>query len=168
MVKELGGVIINASNVLSRRIRNRDRLLTTLMWLLYGYLWLPLVSLGAWYLGLQFAYDLVLRAGGPESLVSLLISFLIILLVTAAVVILWSWIQRSRFAGHERRLSSPTLAGSDEQVLWNLEDADFEQVKSGKCLVINLDEVGNITRIDERTEPVAPLSQVLPKPPENR
>ena len=109
MVKELGDVIINARNVVSRRIRNRDRILTTIMWVLYAYLWLPLVSLGAWYLGVQFAYDLVLRAGGTEPLVSLLLSFLLILLVTALVVIFWSWMQRVRFAKNERRLSSPSL-----------------------------------------------------------
>ena len=37
VVKELGDVIINARNVVSRRIRNRDRILTTIMWVLYAY-----------------------------------------------------------------------------------------------------------------------------------
>ncbi len=150
MVKELGDVIINARNVVSRRIRNRDRILTTIMWVLYAYLWLPLVSLGAWYLGVQFAYDLVLRAGGTEPLVSLLFSFLLILLITALVVILWSWIQRARFAKNERRLSSPALQASDEQAFWDLSDADFEQIRSGKRLVIDLDETGRMTAIDSR------------------
>jgi biofilm PGA synthesis protein PgaD len=149
MVKELGDVIINARNVLSRRIRTRDRMLTTAMWLLYAYLWLPLVSLGAWYLGVQFAYDLVIRAGGPESLVSLLISFLLILFGTAVVVILWSRLQRARFAGHERRVSSPKLESADEQAYWSLEDADFQRLRSGKRLVIDLDENGRMTSVKE-------------------
>ncbi len=148
MVKELGDVIINARNVVSRRIRNRDRLLTTLMWMLYAYLWLPLVSLGAWHLGVQFAYDLVLRAGGPESLVSLLLSFLLILLITALVVIIWSWIQRARFAEHERRISSPPLQPADERTYWELSDAAFAQIRNGKRIVVSLDETGRMTGLD--------------------
>ncbi len=147
MVKELGSVIINARNVVSRRIRNRDRVLTTLMWVLYAYLWLPLISLGAWYLGVQFAYDLVIRAGGPESLISLLLSFLLILLITALVVILWSWIQRARFAKNERRLSSPSLQPAAEQAFWGISETEHEQIRSGKRLVIDLDETGALTGI---------------------
>lgn len=148
MVKELGDVIINARNVVSRRIRNRDRVLTTLMWVLYAYLWLPLISLGAWYLGVQFAYDLVIRAGGTEPLVSLLLSFLLILLITALVVILWSWIQRARFAKHERRIFFPAVVSADEQAFWAITEAEHSRIRSGKRLVIDLDETGKLTGIE--------------------
>lgn len=147
MVKQLGDVTINARNVLSRRVRNRDRLLTTIMWVLYAYLWLPLISLGAWYLGVQFAYDLVLRAGGPDSLVSLLFWFTIILLTTALVVIVWSWIQRARFEDKERRLSSPALALADEQAHWGLDDASMTKIRSAKRLTLALTEEGQIARV---------------------
>ena len=148
MVKELGDVIINARNVVSRRIRNRDRVLTTLMWLLYAYLWLPLISLGAWYLGVQFAYDLVLRAGGTDPLISLLLSFLLILLITALVVIVWSWIQRARFAKNERRVSSPALEPADEQAFWEISETEHSRIRSSKRLVIDLDETGQLTRVE--------------------
>lgn len=148
MVKELGDVIINARNVVSRRIRNRDRILTTIMWVLYAYLWLPLISLGAWYLGVQFAYDLVLRAGGTDPLISLLLSFLLILLVTALVVILWSWIQRARFANNERRISSPALEPAAEKAFWGISNTEHDQIRSGKRLVIDLDETGKLTGIE--------------------
>ena len=148
MVKEFGDVIINARNVVSRRIRNRDRLLTTVMWVLYAYLWLPLISLGAWYLGIQFAYDLVIRAGGTEPLVSLLLNFLLILLITALVVVFWSWMQRVRFANHERRISSPALMLAEEQAFWAITEAEHSQIRSGKRLVIDLDETGRLSGIE--------------------
>ncbi len=148
MVKELGNVIINARNVVSRRIRNRDRILTTAMWLLYAYLWLPLISLGAWYLGVQFAYGLVIRAGGTDPLISLLLSFLLILLGTALVVILWSWIQRARFAKNERRVSSPALAPAAEQEFWHISAAEHDRLRSGRRLVVALDETGKLTGIE--------------------
>ena len=113
-----------------------------------AYLWLPLVSLGAWYLGLQFAYDLALRSSGPESLVSLLISFGFILLGTTVVVILWSRIQRARFARHERRVFSPALESAEEQAHWALSAEDFHRIRSGKRLVIHLDDNGALTRVD--------------------
>ncbi|TNF86502.1 MAG: poly-beta-1,6-N-acetyl-D-glucosamine biosynthesis protein PgaD [Gammaproteobacteria bacterium] len=148
MANEFGNVIINARNVVSRRIRNRDRFLTTLMWALYAYLWLPLISLGAWYIGVQFAYDLVLWDGGTESLVSLLLGFLLILLFTALVVILWSWVQRTRFAQHERRVSSPSLPPAKEQAYWKLSETSFEQIRTGRRLFIDLDETGSMIGIE--------------------
>ena len=148
MANEFGNVIINARNVVSRRIRNRDRFLTTLMWAFYAYLWLPLISLGAWYIGIQFAYDLVLWAGGIESLVSLLLGFLLILLFTALVVVLWSWVQRTRFAQHERRVSSPSLQPVKEQAYWKLSETGFEQIRTGRRLLIDLDETGSMIRIE--------------------
>lgn len=148
MVKELGDVIINARNVLSRRMRNRDRVLTTMMWVLYAYLWLPLISLGAWYLGVQFAYDLVLRAGGPESLLTLLFWFGIILLCTALVIIFWSWMQRARFANSERRLNSPKLTAEEERSYWGLEAEVLERIKTSQRLVVSLDNDGQIQHLD--------------------
>ncbi len=150
MVEELGDIIINARNVLSRRVRNRDRLLTTLMWGLYAYLWLPLVSLGAWYLGVQFAYDLVLRAGGPESLWNLLFWFTVILLTTALVVIVWSRIQRARFAGKERRVNSPVLTAEEEMAYWDIDAATLDHYRSEARLVVRFTEDG---RLEDRADP---------------
>ena len=168
MVEELGDVIINARNVLSRRVRNRDRILTIVMWVLYAYLWLPLISLGAWYLGVQFAYDLVLRAGGLESLLGLLFAFVVVLLSTALAVIVWSWIQRARFAKSERRVSSPILSAAQEQAYWGLEDPALVQLKSARRLVIELDNEGRLRSLNGRLAPDPAPSQVLPKTRESR
>ncbi|MEM8769601.1 MAG: poly-beta-1,6-N-acetyl-D-glucosamine biosynthesis protein PgaD [Pseudomonadota bacterium] len=148
MAEELGDIIINARNVLGRRVRNRDRLLTTIMWGLYAYLWLPLVSLGAWYLGMQFAYDLVLRAGGPDSLWSLLFWFTVILLTTALVVIVWSWVQRARFADNERRVSSPVIGAEEEMAFWDIDKDTLAHYKSERRLVVRFNEEG---RLEEAT-----------------
>ena len=48
---------IAAPHLLTRRHRARDTLLTAIMWALYLYLWLPALSLVAWILGIEFAYD---------------------------------------------------------------------------------------------------------------
>ena len=46
---------INAPELLSRRRRMGDAFITGLMWIIYSYLWAPLVSLIAWLLGFEFA-----------------------------------------------------------------------------------------------------------------
>ena len=147
MVEELKDVIINARSVLSRRQRRRDRLLTTAMWALYGYLWLPLISLFAWYFGVRFAYDLVIRAGGPESLLAILFWFGVMLAGTAFIIIGWSGVQRRRFARHERRIWSPSLDPEAEREYWDLSAASFRHLRHEQRLVVRLDAKGRIESV---------------------
>ena len=57
-------IYINEPQLMSRRQRIGDAMATGLMWALYSYLWAPLVSLVEWLLGFEFAYDVMVRAGG--------------------------------------------------------------------------------------------------------
>ena len=151
MVEELKDVIINARSVLSRRERRRDRILTTAMWVLYGYLWLPLISLLAWYLGVRFAYDLVIRAGGLESLLTILFWFGIVLMGTAIIIVGWSAVQRGRFARHERRIWSPSLDPEAERRYWDLPEDVFQCLRRDQRLLVRLDAEGQIESVAEAT-----------------
>jgi biofilm PGA synthesis protein PgaD len=73
------------------------------MWLVYSYLWAPLISLVAWLLGFEFAYDVMVRAGGFETLKEVIWFYLIVVAIIFVVVAGWSTINRRRFARHDRR-----------------------------------------------------------------
>jgi biofilm PGA synthesis protein PgaD len=73
------------------------------MWLVYSYLWAPLISLVAWLLGFEFAYDVMVRAGGFETLKEVIRFYLIVVAIIFVVVAGWSTINRRRFARHDRR-----------------------------------------------------------------
>ncbi|MGI9309632.1 MAG: poly-beta-1,6-N-acetyl-D-glucosamine biosynthesis protein PgaD [Gammaproteobacteria bacterium] len=149
--------ILAPKDLISRRYRARDALLTTALWVLYAYFWLPLISLLAWLAGIDFAYDLVIEAGGPENLIVLLLWFLIMLLIIAAIVTGWSGIQYSRFANRERRSAAPPTPADEQMAIWNIDQKLFDELQSAHQITVNMDHDGQITDVREGPNAVAAL-----------
>ena len=140
MAKSLRDSTIHFRQFLTARQRAREASVTTALWFLYGYLWLPLVSFAAWYFGIDFAYERVIRAGGPDQLILLLLWFSIIFLIILLVVVTWSGVQYSRFTGDgERRNRAPLLDPAEERELWQIDSSVQQQIKAGQVLTISMD-----------------------------
>jgi biofilm PGA synthesis protein PgaD len=107
-------VHIDASHLVTHRRRISDTVMTAFMWVVYSYLWAPFVSLLAWLLGIEFAYDVMVRAGGAKGLVDVLIFYSIVLACIIVIVTSWSAINRHRFAGQDRRRSVSDV--TDEEI----------------------------------------------------
>ena len=86
---------IDAPELLSRRRRMGDALATGFMWIVYSYLWAPFVSLLAWLLGFEFAYDVMIRAGGIHMLLESLYWYGQMLLAIIISVSGWSLLNLS-------------------------------------------------------------------------
>jgi biofilm PGA synthesis protein PgaD len=106
---------IDAPGLLTAKQRARDSLITAGMWGAYLYLWVPLISLGAWLLGFEFAYDVMVRAGGARDLVHVLRMFGVAIALIFLVVTVWSYSNRARYRGHNRRHAGPAV--SDESLI---------------------------------------------------
>jgi biofilm PGA synthesis protein PgaD len=102
-------ICIDAPDLLTAKQRARDTLMTAGMWGAYLYLWVPLISLAAWLLGFQFAYDVMVRAGGARDLAHALKVFGVAIALIFLVVIVWSYSNRARYRGHNRRHAGPAV-----------------------------------------------------------
>jgi biofilm PGA synthesis protein PgaD len=100
---------IDAPELLTVRERARDTLMTAGMWAAYLYLWVPLISLFAWLLGFEFAYDVIVRAGGVRDLEHVLQTFAVAIVAIFAVVSAWSYSNRLRYRGLNRRHAGPMV-----------------------------------------------------------
>jgi len=130
---------IQFRRLLSKGQRTREVLITSLLWVVYGYLWLPLISLVAWYYGIDFAYESVQKAGGPEVLIVMLLWFSIAFLIILLVVVSWSGYQYSRFKGQKnRRNRAPVLDPEEEQEVWQIGAPLQAQIKSNKVQTLSL------------------------------
>lgn len=79
-------------------------MLTGLAWLIYLYLWLPLVTLLIWWLGVKTAYvELYLREQRIDTFLLLVVPLIII--VVAIVLLGWAEYNRHRFQHKDRRQS---------------------------------------------------------------
>jgi len=150
MTKLLHDSTIQFKQMLSSRYRAREAIFTTILWMIYGYLWLPLISFIAWYLGIDFAYERVVKAGGPDQRILLLLWFCIIFLVILLIVVTWSGLQYSLYKGDgERRTRGTTFDLAAEREVWGIDEALQQQLKSAKVQTIELDSRARLVTSDQ-------------------
>lgn len=89
--------------------------ITLLAWVIYAYLWLPLVTLLLWVVGVRLSFiELYLQQQRLDA--ALLVTLPLLLLACATLLIGWAEYNRFRFRGHERRLAQSDVR-SDEVAL---------------------------------------------------
>ena len=130
---------------LTRSERARDTFITALLWGLYLYLWVPLVSLIAWALGFEFAYDVMVRAGGARDLLPILLEYTVVVSVILSAFTIWSVSNRLRFKGLNRRNRRDPV--SDEQLseYFGISIAQIASMRSHQILRVTFDDEGEPT-----------------------
>lgn len=141
-------VLIDAPQLVSRRRRITDKVATAMMWIIYSYLWAPLISLVAWLLGFEFAYDVMVRAGGAEGLLDILIFYGVVLICIVIVVASWSWVNRYRFSGQDRRQSGVETADHQIAERFNLEEEVLQKIRGSLIAKVSISPSGRIENVD--------------------
>lgn len=139
---------IDAPHLLSQRRRLGDTIATGLMWILYSYLWLPLVSLLAWLLGFEFAYDVMVRAGGVDALKAVLWWYGIVLASIFVAVAVWSVVNRRRFANHDRRQNGQGVSDIEMTEYFALQHEELQTMRSARVISLSFDATGSIEQVD--------------------
>lgn len=139
---------IDAPHLLSQRRRLGDTIATGLMWILYSYLWLPLVSLLAWLLGFEFAYDVMVRAGGVDALKAVLWWYGIVLASIFVAVAVWSVVNRRRFANHDRRQNGQRVSDIEMTEYFDLQHEELQTMRSARVMSLSFDATGGIEQVD--------------------
>lgn len=98
-----GQMHYSAPEEMTRKERARDTLITAVLWAVYLYLWVPLVSLLAWAMGFEFAYDVMVRSGGAQDLLPILLEYLVVVSIIFSAFTIWSVSNRLRFRDLNRR-----------------------------------------------------------------
>lgn len=143
---------IDAPHLLSQRQRLGDTIATGLMWILYSYLWLPLVSLLAWLLGFEFAYDVMVRAGGVDALRQVLWWYGIVLASIFVAVAVWSMVNRRRFADHDRRQNGQGVSDTELAGYFALQPEELQTMRSARIMSLRFDATGSIERVESSTD----------------
>ena len=141
---------IFAPELLSKTERTRDTIFTAIMWAFYLYLWVPLISLFAWLLGFEFAYDIMIRSGGVTHLAKVVWLYGGIVLVIFVVVTVWSLHNRLSY-GHLRRRQAHDES-STEQIAgyFKIDARAVERLRSMRSAAIDFDAAGRPVVADTR------------------
>ena len=135
-------VHIDAPELLTGQQRTRDTLFTAIMWAVYLYLWVPLVSLFAWLLGFEFAYDIMIRSAGAQDLGGVLIVYGVIILVIFATVAFWSLGNLLRYGKLKRRHAADDLSIKQMAEFFEIGSETVERLRSTPSVSIEFDAEG--------------------------
>ncbi len=138
---------IHAPELLTLPQRARDTLLTAVMWAFYLYLWVPLISLFAWVLGFELAYDVMIRSGGARDNASLLFGYAKVVGVICCTITAWSILNRLRFHRVTRRKFFQRV--DDKAILnhFKLTLDQLRELRAGKVVSVKMDENGEAENI---------------------
>jgi len=142
MVSQADDVHIEMPALLTRRERTRDTLFTAFLWMIYVYLWVPLLSLGAWGLGIELAYDIMIRSGGAATLWPALRGYVLVLLAIVCVIVLWSLINRARFRAAPRRRAVVRVTDAEMADWFGTTPSTVQMLRASKTVRIDFDPEG--------------------------
>lgn len=140
-------VIIDRPELQARRHRWTYSTLTLVAWVIWMYLWLPVVTIVAWYLGVRtFIREIML----PDRAVvlALVLSYLAVIVVMGVILVVWSQYNLRRFRGLERRRASPPV--TDQEILewFQCSSENMERLRVEKSVTVEYDEEGGILAVE--------------------
>ena len=125
----------------------RDTVLTLVMWGLYVYLWIPLITFGAWLVGFERFYEIMIVYGGLDVVMNLLDWYALAIILIAACIVSWSGINYHRFHNKDRRYAAPSTEAGEISAFFSVLETEVDRVKTSRRLLIELDELGYISEI---------------------
>jgi len=115
-------------------------MLTFIFWVIWFYIWLPLVSLIAWLLGIDFFYEHMIILGGIDGLISEISWYGTIITLSALTLVAWSVYNMMRFRNKNRRSSLKQISLEDQSDYFKLETEALKTCQQEKRVVISVDE----------------------------
>ena len=141
-------LIIETPDLQGLRQRYASAILTLMFWFLWFYLWIPVLSLLAWLLGLEAFYREMILFEGFYGERHLLARYGLTILLIGSGYLAWALYNQFRFRGRERRhrhrrVDRETLAGD-----FGITPTDVARLQEGRRLTITHDATGRIRGID--------------------
>lgn len=126
--------------------RTLSSLLTLAAWTIWIYLFLPIISIAAWYLGIAWFNRFLLDPHNQNYFWSLAI-YGAVILGAGAVILTWSSYNHWRFTGRDRR--KPASPVSDAMICkrFGIRPQDLEKVHAARIMTLHLDANGYVEQV---------------------
>ena len=115
--------------------------ITTLFWLAWLYLIMPLVSLLLWLLGVELFVEVMITRGGYQALLEELVHYSLVILGILTVTLIWvNWNLR-HYGGHNKRILQPQPVSIKELAAHSgLSRKKIAEMQTARQLLITFDD----------------------------
>ena len=132
-------------------------MLTLVFWIIWFYLWLPLLSLFAWLLGFEYFYENMIRLNGLEGLLDLIGWYGLVIGASALLLVFWSAYNLSRFQGKNKRTTSIRVTEEQMAEFFHIDKSGLQICHHEKRIVFEFGQDGSI--LDINGQPQGNISQ---------
>lgn len=119
-------------------------LITLVFWVVWFYIWLPVVSLIAWLLGIDFFYEHMIILKGFEGLLSVIGWYATVIALSALTLVAWSAYNLFRFRNKNRRTSFAAVTAEELATDFELDAEAIRLCHEEKRVVISLGQDGQL------------------------
>lgn len=133
--------LISNSRAVAPATHTLHGVVTLVAWVLYAFLWLPLITLVAWLLGVRTTYiELYLQNQRFDP--TLAITLPLLALACATLLIGWAEWNRWRFGDRERRAAHDDVALADVAAALHADGTLGDRLSAAKSAVLTMDAEG--------------------------
>lgn len=140
--------IIDRADLQSPQQRTVYGVLTFVFWVVWAYLWLPLLALVAWAAGLEQAYKYMIVLGGYEEVIGLLGVYTLIILLMGGSLVGWAAYNILRYGKRAKRSSSEPPGLEEVARHFGQGAQAVAGWRKAQRLSVSHDEKGAIARVD--------------------
>lgn len=140
-------LIIDRPELQSNAQRYGWNSITFIFWVLYIYLWLPLITLVAWWVGAKLFNLHIIQLNGYTGLIEKLGLYGAIIIVISAILIGWAKIEHLRFKDKPRRKDGNSVSVAEVAKKYNLAESQLIQLRQEKSVVVYFSDKGVMSGI---------------------
>lgn len=146
-------LIIERPERQSSRQRWLYGMMTLGFWLIYIYLWLPLITLVGWTFGVWRGYDVFVLAEGFRAFRALLLWYGLAIGVFTGSLVLWAAYNIVRFRGVDRRQPASPLELGEQAAYYGVPAGALAVWREERILVVNHDSHGRVNVVTPHPTP---------------
>lgn len=140
--------LIDRADLQSPRQRTLYGALTLAFWLFWIYLWVPVLALLAWALGLQQAYKYMVVLEGYQEVMRVVGMYSLVVLLLGGGLLLWAGYNILRFSGVEKRSAAAPVTAAEIGTIFGQDPGAVARWQSERRLLVTHDPEGRIASVD--------------------
>ena len=140
--------LIERADLQSPHQRTLYGVLTLGFWAFWIYLWVPVLALLAWSLGVQQAYKYMVVLGGYRAVIDLLGFYCMIIVLQGSALVLWAVYNIVRFRDVEKRVAAAPVTPVEIALKFGQTAQAVARWQTEQCLYVTHDAAGCIARVE--------------------